>query len=93
MENKQIILALCAVFAFCMVPIGFLVGEHRYRKYGKQIKEKVEEEYRQAQEKGGTASLYYKRTDKRIFKQTFGLPVLIGFVVGLISLLIIFSLL
>lgn len=47
--------------------------------------------YLKAQEKGGIASLYYKHEGKQMFQRTFGLPILIGFVIGLGLMLFGFS--
>lgn len=89
---RQIILTLIAVLALISPMIGCLIGLRNYRRHGKEIKEAMEQEAKQAQEKGGIESLYYKRTDKRVFKRTFGIPMCVGFLVGLVLLYIVFHL-
>ena len=56
-----------------------------------EVKELVHEEYKLGQEKGGIASLYYKYEGRRAFQKTFGMPILITFILGLLLLLIGFS--
>lgn len=80
MTDKQNILMIFALLALCMPMIGCLFGLIRYKKHGKEIKEKMEKEYRQAQAKGGLSSLYYKRVNQRVFKRTFGLPMIYRFI-------------
>ena len=56
-----------------------------------EVKELVHEEYKLGQEKGGIASLYYKHEGRRVFQKTFGMPILITFILGLLLLLIGFA--
>lgn len=93
MTEKQNILKVFALLALCMPMIGCLFGLIRYKKHGKEIKEKMIKEYRQAQAKGGLSSLYYKRINQRVFKRTFGLPIIIGLFISIAMLCIIFTLL
>lgn len=92
MNERQLLLAICGVIAMCLVPIGILIGHRRYKKYGAQILEEMKQQEREAQEKGGIHSLYYKRPYKRVFARTYGTPILICMLIGLIILLIIFEL-
>lgn len=91
MITKQMILKLMMVSALCMPVAGCAVGLWRYQKYGEEIKKKLEEECRLAQEKGGIASLYHKRVRTRVFKRTIGLPICIGLFLAMAILGILFS--
>ena len=51
MTDKQNILMVFVLLALCMPMIGCLFGLIRYKKHGKEIKEKMEKQYRQAQVK------------------------------------------
>lgn len=89
---REFLLSIVAFCILCMPMLGMWIGYRRYKKYGKEIRQKMEQEYQDAQEKGGIASLYYKQPGKRVFKRTFGTPVLIGFLGGLISLIVFLTL-
>lgn len=89
---REILLTILAMIAMCMPMFGALIGLRKYRKHGEEIKRKMNTEYKAAQEKGGVSSLYYKHPEKRVFKKTFGLPMLIGLGVGMILLYITFKL-
>lgn len=71
-----------------MPVLGILIGVKRYSKNKDMVKEQVKADYKAAQEHGGIASLYYKHEGKRIFTKIFGLPVMIGFIVGLLFMFI-----
>lgn len=88
---KQIVLTVMGAIGLCMPMIGCLIGLIRYRKTKEKISAQLELERKQAEEKGGLSSLYYKREDKRLFKRTFGMPMVIGFGVGLILLCIVLN--
>lgn len=68
---KQIVLTVMGAIGLCMPMIGCLIGLIRYRKTKEKISAQLELERKQAEEKGGLSSLYYKREDKRLFKRTF----------------------
>lgn len=70
--------------------IGMIIGSIRYKKYGKEIKEKMKEERLNAQKAGGVKSLYYKHEHKRVFAKTYGIPMFVGLIVGLIVMSIAF---
>ena len=89
---REMLLAMLAISAMCMPMFGALIGLRKYRKQKEEIERKMNAEYKAAQEKGGVASLYYKHPEKRVFKRTFGMPMIIGFVVGMILLYITFKL-
>lgn len=92
MDERKILLAICGVFALCLAPIGLLIGHRRYKKFGAQIWEEMKQQHRESQEKGGIYSLYYKRPYKRVFARTYGVPVVICMIIGIILLCVVFKL-
>lgn len=91
MDKQRMIWGLAAYLGMFLPLIGFVIGFFRYRKNKDDVRRKVENDYHKAQEKGGVHSLFYKHTGTRIFKKTFGTPVLICFILGLILLYLAFA--
>lgn len=87
---KQCVLMLIAVIGMCLPMVGCLIGLRRYRKYGRQIMEDLEQRRKEEWAKGNT--LFYKRNYRTVFRRTIGLPIVIGFIGGLIILYIVFKL-
>lgn len=83
MDKQRIIWGIVAIAGMCMPILGMLIGCIRYKKNGDAVRQKVKEDYKRAQEKGGIPSLYYKKEGQRVFKLTFGTPMLITFLLGL----------
>jgi hypothetical protein len=81
---------LIAVIGMCLPMVGCLIGLRRYRKYGRQIMENLEQRRKEEWAKGNT--LFYKRNYRTVFRRTIGLPIVIGFIGGLIILYIVFKL-
>lgn len=92
MDERQLLLAICVVLALCLVPIGLLIGHRRYKKYGAQIWEEMKRQESSARNKGGIHSLYYKRPYKRVFARTYGMPVILCMIIGIILLCVVFKL-
>lgn len=88
MKNARLIYGLICIIGMLMPMVGFIIGSVRYTKNKEKLKIMIHNEYKKAQERGGVASLYYKNEGKRLFSRTFGTPVLIGFTIGLILLII-----
>jgi hypothetical protein len=82
---------LIAISPVLCITIGLLVGMIRYRKYGDEIRKRVEKEFEKKRARGGIHSLYHKRPDKRVSYETYGIPLCIGFFAGFMMLLIIFK--
>lgn len=91
MNKIRLIYGLIAILGMFMPIVGIVIGAVRYSKTKDKVKELVHEEYKLGQEKGGIASLYYKHEGRRVFQKTFGMPILITFILGLLLLLIGFS--
>ena len=89
---REILLTVFAIAILCTPIFGLITGLLRYKKHSKEVKSRVDAEYKAAREKGGVASLYYKHPERRLFKRTFGLPMLIAFVVEIVLLFILFKL-
>lgn len=88
--TQGLAMAIAISPVLCIV-IGLLVGAIRYRKYGEEIRQRVEKEFEEKRARGGIHSLYHKRPDKRVVYETFGIPMGIGFLLGFVILLIIFK--
>lgn len=86
MDTQRLLWGIVAIAGALAPCIGMLIGAVRYRKHGEKIKAKVNDEYKRAQEHGGIKSLYYKHTHKRIYAYTFGIPTVVGLLIGLILL-------
>ena len=84
-------MAIAIIPALCMLA-GLVIGTLRYVKYGKEIRQRVEEDFREKRAEGGINELFFKRPDKREAYETFGKPLAISFIAGLAELLIIFYL-
>ena len=84
-------MAIAILPALCML-VGLVIGTLRYVKYGKEIRERVEEDFREKQAEGGINELFFKRPDKRVAYETFGKPLGISFIAGFAVMLIIFYL-
>ncbi|MGN0425031.1 MAG: hypothetical protein ACI4FY_06895 [Acetatifactor sp.] len=85
-------LSMIVFVILCLPMFGLLIGVRRNKKHGEEIKRKMEEEEKAAQERGGISSLYYKRSDKRTFKRIYGTPMIIGFLAALVLLCVILKL-
>lgn len=84
MGNSRIIWGIVAIAGGLLSPVvGIVIGLVRYKQKGEAIRQNVREDYERAQAKGGVHSLYYKNTGKRVFQLTFGMPILITFIIGL----------
>lgn len=90
MEKQRLLWGVVAYIGMLLPVVGMVIGLIRYREYGKEVRERVEEEYHRAQERDGIQSLFYKHTGRRIFKLTFGEPILICFILGLLLMCIAF---
>lgn len=84
---------LLAISPFICIAIGTMIGLIRYIKFGDEIRKRVEKDFAQKRERGGIHALYHKRPDKRVFYETFGIPMYIGLFAGLLVIFIIFQLL
>ena len=84
-------MAIAILPALCLL-VGLVVGTLRYVKYGKEIRQRVEEDFREKRAEGGINELFFKRPDKRVTYETFGKPLAISFIVGFAIMLIIFYL-
>lgn len=89
---KQSLLMIAAVIGMCMPMIGCMIGVRRYKKYARQISEELERKRKEEWEKGGVHTLFYKRNYRTVFSRTFGLPMCIGLILGLIILYFVFKL-
>lgn len=90
--RKEFAMVLAYVPMFCIL-MGLLVGFIRYKKYGTQIRERVEKEFAEKRARGGIYSLFFKRPDKRVTYETFGIPICIGLFIGLLYVMLLFKLL
>ena len=90
MEEERIIWGIVAIVGMLSPVVGIYIGLIRYRKNGEKVIQRVDEEYRNATEAGGIKSLYYKNKGRRIFKLTYGLPIAVGFIIGLALLCLAF---
>ena len=84
-------MAIAILPALCLL-VGLVIGTLRYVKYGKEIRQRVEEDFREKRAEGGINELFFKRPDKRVAYETFGKPLGISFIAGFAVLLIIFYL-
>ena len=84
-------MAIAILPALCLL-VGLVVGTLRYVKYGKEIRQRVEEDFREKRVEGGINELFFKRPDKRVAYETFGKPLAISFIAGFVVMLIIFYL-
>lgn len=83
MDKQRIFWGIIALLGICSPALGMLIGLVRYKKHGEEIRKRVDEDYKRAQERGGIHSLYYKDRGKRVFKLTFGTPLAVTFLIGL----------
>lgn len=90
MKEERIIWGIVAIVGMLSPVVGIYVGLIRYRKIGEKVRQRVDEEYRNAIETGGIKSLYYKDRGRRVFKRTYGLPITVGFIIGLALLCLAF---
>ena len=84
-------MAIAILPALCLL-VGLVIGTLRYVKYGKEIRQRVEEDFREKRAEGGINELFFKRSDKRVAYETFGKPLAISFIAGFAVMLIIFYL-
>jgi len=89
MKDKLAI--LLAISPAVCVLIGLVVGALRYKKHGEEVRKRVTEDYKEKRARGGINELLFKRPDKRIAFETFGIPIIISFVAGIILMLILFK--
>ena len=82
-------MAIAILPALCML-VGLVVGTLRYVKYGEEIRQRVEEDFKEKRAEGGINELFFKRPDKRVAYETFGKPLFISLIAGFIVMLIIF---
>ena len=82
---------ILAVLPAISIAIGLIVGMIRYRKNGDAIRKRVEKEFEEKRSKGGMNSLYYKRPDKRVVFETFGIPLIISVIIAVLIVFIIFN--
>ena len=82
-------MAIAILPALCML-VGLVIGTLRYVKYGKEIMQRVEEDFREKRAEGGTNELFFKRPDKRVAYETFGKPLAVSFIAGFVVMLVIF---
>lgn len=68
--NRGYAMAIAILPAFCIL-VGLVIGTLRYVKYGKEIRKRVVEDYREKRAAGGIKELYYKRPDKRVAYNIF----------------------
>lgn len=90
MDNNRILWGIVAILGMLCPTIGIVIGSIKYKRDGSKIRKIVKEEYRNAQKVGGVKSLYYKHEHKRVFAKTFGVPTVVGLIVGLILMCIAF---
>ena len=57
-------MAIAILPALCML-VGLVIGTLRYVKYGKEIRERVEEDFREKQAEGGINELFFKRPGQK----------------------------
>ena len=89
---KSEIAILIAVLPVFCITVGLVIGTLRYIKYGKEIRQRVEEDFREKRAEGGANDLFFKRPDKRVAYETFGKPLVISIIAGFVVILIIFYL-
>ena len=89
---KSEIAILIAVLPVFCITVGLVIGTLRYIKYGKEIRQRVEEDFREKRAEGGANDLFFKRPDKRVSYETFGKPLVISIIAGFAVILIIFYL-
>lgn len=90
MDDTRILWGAVAIAGmFCPI-IGMVVGLFRYRKNKDKVIKEEREKREKAQEKGGIPSLFFKRDDKRVFARTYGIPIYIGLLIGLVLMLLAF---
>ena len=84
-------MAIAILPALCLL-VGLVIGTLRYVKYGKEIRQRVEEDFTEKRAEGGINELFYKRPDKRVAYETFGKPLFISLIAAFAVMLIIFYL-
>ncbi|MDO4188569.1 MAG: hypothetical protein Q4D29_06220 [Lachnospiraceae bacterium] len=84
-------MAIAITPALCML-VGLVIGTLRYVKYGKEIRKRVEEEFKEKRAEGGINELFFKRPDKRVAYETFGRPLIISLIACFAVILTIFYL-
>ena len=89
--KSEIAIFIAVLPVFC-VTVGLVIGTLRYIKYGKEIRERVAEDFREKRAEGGINELFFKRPDKRVAYETFGKPLVISIIAGFVVMLIIFYL-
>lgn len=90
MDDTRILWGAVAIAGmFCPI-IGMVVGLFRYRKNKDKVIKEEREKREKAQEKGGIPSLFFKQYYKRVFFKTFGIPIYIGLLIGLVLMLLAF---
>lgn len=90
MDNIRMFWGAVAIAGmFCPI-IGMVVGLFRYRKNKDKVIKEEREKREKRQEKGGIPSLFFKKDYKRVFFRTFGIPMYIGLLIGLVLMLLAF---
>ena len=89
--KSEYAMAIAILPALCML-VGLVIGTLRYVKYGKEVRKRVEEEFREKRAEGGINELFFKRPDKRVAYETFGRPLIISLIACFAVILIIFYL-
>lgn len=89
--RSEFAILIAVLPVLCMV-VSLVIGTLRYIKHGDEIKKRVTEDFREKRAEGGINELFFKRPDKRVAFETFGIPICIGLAVGLILIFIIFKL-
>lgn len=87
---NQILACIIAALPGLCTLIALVVGGIRYRKYGDEIRKRVEIDFANKRAQGGIHSYLHKRPDKRVAYETFGIPLCISFFVNMIILFVIF---
>ena len=87
MDHQKIFWGSVAISSMLMPLVGLLIGIIRMKRYGPEVMEKCRQDYERAMEKGGFSELFYKRWKRRYFEIIFGVPMRVGFLIGLALLL------
>lgn len=90
MDTNRTLWGVVALLGSICPIIGMVIGLITYSRHNIEIRKEIKEERQKAQKAGGIKSLYYKHEYKRVFAKTFGIPMSIGLIIGIILMCIAF---
>ena len=89
---NEVIAPIIILLPILCIVIGFTVGLIRYKKYGDLIKKEIESDSMNRRKQGEEIRLFGKTPEKKVVFRTFGIPIFIGMIAGIIMMITAFCL-